>query len=153
MTVLVLAVPPGVSTAGVTAVGVTIVAMVIIVVVVVAVTVTELVAEGAAGAAAESCTDQAAGGAAHLPADDLAASCAQATADGGFGFLAVLGRHRTACRAANAGADRGTRTTTNGLTDHTPQSSADTTADRGVGGFAGYGIRAGHQGEQCDYRK
>jgi hypothetical protein len=147
---LVLAMAPGMAAARMVAVATAAVVatIVVVVVIVVAVPVAVFIAQRTAGAAAEGCADQAAGGSAHLPADDLAASRAQTTADGGFSAVAARGSYCTARRTTHAGTNGRTGAAAYGIADNGPQDPAQRAANTGIGIAAGEGAAAGQAKRQ-----
>ena len=99
-----------------------------------------IVADRTTCCAAQTRTDQAAGGTTDTVADDLATRCTETSANSGLGLLATLGGHRAPGRATYAGSDCSTSATAHSLTDHAAKSAADTATDSRIGGFASEGV-------------
>ncbi|MNP07457.1 hypothetical protein D3C76_994790 [compost metagenome] len=107
------------------------------VVIVMVIVIRHAIADGATGRTAQAGTYGASGRAADATPHHLTAGCAKATANGGFGFFAILRAHCATCCTTDAGTDGSTGATANRLADHTAQSATQASAHGGIGGFPG----------------
>jgi len=96
-----------------------------------AVVVTQVVADGTTGRATQAGTDGRAGRAANLAAQQRATGRAQATADGGFGTVALACTHGAAGRPAQAGTDGRTGAAAHLFADNVTQGATQATANGG----------------------
>lgn len=96
-----------------------------------AVVVAQVVADGTPCSTAQAGTDGRTGRATDLAAQQRTTRRTQATADGGFGAIALACAYRTAGRAADTGTNRSAGTAADLLTDNVTQYTTQATANGG----------------------